>query len=159
MTVEFGLVLGISAIIFGVGLILILVRRRIAENAAAAGAKGMSTPRSAASLGAFFIAIGLFSPLIVLVLNPDMATSWNLSGVPIGPRAALLAASMLIGLPAIITGAVLLRRAWRVREHWTSKERDRITPPKTTVIATVLLAIGLVVAVSGVIVYFSSASS
>jgi len=156
MTVEFGLVLTISTLVFVAGLVMILGRRRIAENASAAGAKGMGTPRSAASIGVFFIAIALLGPVIVLVLNPRMVTLWNLPGVNVGLGLGLLVASASIGLPAIIVGILLFRRAWREREQWVANDQNRIKAPAMLLVATVTLVIGLTVIVSALIIFLAS---
>lgn len=78
MTFEFTMTLIGSAVLFVAGLVVVVGRRRIARNASAAGArgKGMHTPRAAGFVGAFMILLGFLGPLIVLLLNPRIATSW-----------------------------------------------------------------------------------
>ncbi|CAN7170071.1 hypothetical protein LJR045_000296 [Microbacterium sp. LjRoot45] len=85
MSFEFAATLAISAVVLAAGVVTVVCRRRIARNASAIGAsgRGMSTPRSAGLVGAFMIGIAILGPLIVLWINPGMATSWPGSGLPI----------------------------------------------------------------------------
>lgn len=75
MNFELLLLIAFSVVFLGLGITLVIARRRVAENAIAAGVKGWSSPGAVAASGGVFIAFSVITPVVVLWLNPHLASS------------------------------------------------------------------------------------
>lgn len=157
MSAELGFVIAVSALVAITGVVLILARRRVAANAAAAGVKGMGTPRSAAALGAFFLAIGLLSPLMVHALNVGTGPASPLSRIPESLALGMLLVGTLVGFPLMVAGLLLSLRAGRAHGSWAVDE-GQLKPPRALVVGIVMQAVGVGLVIGGLVVFIGSAS-
>lgn len=68
MSLEPAFLIGFSVLFIGLGLTLLIGRRRVAANATAAGIKGFKTPSAVAACGLLFVAFGIITPGFLLIM-------------------------------------------------------------------------------------------